>query len=155
MGSPAQFAKLANNLASQRKSLLVPFNLFNAVDNLSFVANDIGTQELTQALFTPGVSPALSIDTSLADVLTIVITTHNYTSSHLNYQGGNSPPIGQRCWLRFVQVGSGHTVATPNNLVHPSGFVISSAIGNATVIPVLWTGSIWVCFENPFITQLP
>ena len=69
MGSPAYFAKLANFEAAARKNALIPFGLFNAQDNLAFIASIPGPNALTTA--SSSFNASLIIDSSAADVISV------------------------------------------------------------------------------------
>ena len=155
MGSAAYFAKLANFQAAINKPNLVPFNLFNAADNLAFIAAPPANNQLSQTTLTSAAS-TLSVDTSLAQVITIVLQAA-VTTMTLAYSGQGSVPNGYATQLRFNQPASGSTYAVtlPANLTVPSGFAVSTANGTATVIPILWNGAQWICGSDPFTTGNP
>jgi len=152
VGSPADFAKLANFESALRKPLLVPFGLFNAQDNLGFIASISQSSQLTT--FSASYASSLILDTSSADVITVLLT-GNVASLTLTYVGSSSIPTGQRVWLRLLQDSTGgRTVSLPASLLADSGFAIDPTANRATVLPIQWNGSHWIFFEAPFSVPL-
>lgn len=150
MGSPAYFGKLANFVASLRKPGLVPFGLFNAQDNLAFVA-DLPSSGHTLTPATVAYSAAPAFDTSTGDVLTIILT-GNVTSSTLNYGGSSSIPTGTRVYLKIQEDGvGGHTFVLPTNL-HTDSYVIDTRANRFSMLPIRWnsTTSLWEFFSDAF-----
>ena len=150
MGSPAYFAKLANFEASLRKPALIPFGLFNAQDNLGFIASIPGAgMSFTQAseLF----NSTQAIDSSAADVITVLVT-GNITIMTINYAGSSTIPLGQRFWLRLVEDATGGwTVALPVNLHYDQGFAIDTGATRINILPMRWNGSNWGVFREPVL----
>jgi hypothetical protein len=149
MGSPAYWGKLATFTSAERKPGLVAFGLFNAADKLGFVATfPLGPTQFSQS--TSFFSSSLIIDTSTADVITVVLTA-NVTSMTFNYGGSGLIPTGQRFWLRLVEdAAGGWTVALPTNLHVDQGFSIDTGENRINVLPMRWNGANWEFFEQPF-----
>jgi hypothetical protein len=153
MGSPSYFGKLACFESAVRKPGLAAFGLFNAADNLGFVATfPTGPTQYSQS--TSAFSSTLVIDTSTADVITVVLTA-NVTSMTLNYGGGSLIPTGQRFWLRLVENSTGGwTVVLPSNLHYDQGFAIDTGANRVNILPIRWNGNNWEFFEQPFSLPL-
>ena len=149
MGSPAYFGKLAAFEAALRKPGLVAFGLFNAQDNLGFIAGFPGAgSSFSQS--TSAFSSPLVIDTSTADVITVVLTA-NVASMTLNYGGSSLIPTGQRFWLRLVEDATGGwTVVLPTNLHYDQGFAIDTGATRINILPMRWNSANWEFFEEPF-----
>lgn len=151
MGSPAYFARLVNFTAAERKNAFIPFGLFNAAD-ATWLKNVVGIpgfgSTLSQA--TETFSSTLAIDSSAADVITVVLTA-NVTSMTINYAGSSTIPTGQRFWLRLVENSTGGwTCALPSNLNLDTGWAIDTRANRATVLPIQYNGVHWIFFEEPF-----
>ena len=128
---------------------MVAFGLFNAADNLSFIATfPTGPTQYSQSTST--FSSTLVIDTSTADVITVILTA-NVTSMTLNYGGSGLIPTGQRFWLRLVENATGGwTVALPANLHYDQNFSVDTVASRITILPIRWNGNNWEFFEEPF-----
>ena len=148
MGSPAFFGKLATFESATRKPALVAFGLFNAQDNLAFIASVPTSAIFSQA--SQAFSATAAIDSSAADVLTMVLTA-NVTSMTVNYGGSSSIPTGQRFYLRIVEnsVG-GWTCALPTNLNVDQGYAIDTGANRINVLPMRYNGANWEFFSAPF-----
>lgn len=150
MGSPAYFGKLATFISAQRKNALVPFGLFNAQDNLAFIASIPTAPTLASA--SQAYASTLAIDISAADVITVTLT-GNVASMTLNYAGSSTIPSGQRVWIRLVQDSTGgRTVVLPSNLLADQDYAIDPGINRASVLPIFYDTSLgkWKFFTDPF-----
>jgi hypothetical protein len=128
--------------------MLVPFGLFGPSDNLSFIATVNSEAQLSVAAV--AYASALVIDTSLADVITVLLT-GNVASMTLNYAGSSVVPVAQRLWIRLLQDSTGgRTVVLPSNLEYDAGFAVDPAANRATVLPIQWNGTEWIFFSAPF-----
>ena len=131
-----------------RKPALIPFGLFNAQDDLSFIAAIPSGQIYSQA--SQSFSSTLVIDTSAADFITVILTA-NVTSMTFNY-AGSSAITGQRFWLRLVENATGGwTVALPANLHYDAPFNLDTGANRINILPVRYNGSNWEFFE-PFFS---
>jgi|SRR5580704_14995380 hypothetical protein len=147
-GSASFWGQLVNFEAALRKPLLVPFGLFNAQDNLAFIASVSSSSGLS--LSSVAYSSALSIDLSLADVITVLLT-GNVASMTLNYAGTANVSVGQRNWIRLLQNATGGwTVNLPANLNYDPAFAVDPDANRATVLPVMWNGANWIFFDTAF-----
>lgn len=150
MGSPALFGKLAAFEAALRKNAFVPFGLFNAQDNLSFIPS-IG-QGTTLSTASVAYTSSLVIDTSVADVISATLT-GNVASLTLNYGGSATIPSGQRNWIRLVQDSTGgRSVTLPANLLYDQTYGVDTGASRATVLPIQYdtSASKWKFFAEPF-----
>jgi hypothetical protein len=149
MGAPSYFGKLACFESAMRKPGLVAFGLFNAADNLGFVATfPTGPTQFSQS--TSAFSSTLFIDTSTADVITVILTA-NVTSMTLDYGGGSLIPTGQRFWLRLVENSTGGwAVVLPPNLRYDQNFGVDTRANRITYLPMRYNGANWEFFEEPF-----
>jgi hypothetical protein len=151
MASGSYFGKLATFISGERKPALVPFGLFNAQDNLAFVAG-FPTQNQQYTVGSTAYASALVIDSIAFEVNTITLT-GNVASTTLNY--GGSPTVPQGWWviLRFVQDATGgRTVVLPTNLIVDSGFVIDPTALRATILPIQYDSVLakWKFFSTAF-----
>lgn len=154
MASPAYWGKLANFEAASRKPALVAFGLFNAQDNLAFIAS-LPAANSSFSTSTSFFSPTLVVDTSAADVISITLTA-NVTSMTLNYGGSGIIPNGQRLWIRLIQDATGNrSVVLPTNLIIDQSFAVDPGANRATVLPIQYdtTLSKWKFFDDPFSIQ--
>lgn len=149
MASPSYWGQLVAFQSSLRKPMLVPFGLFNPQDNLGFIASAPGGGNSLSQASVP-FAAALAIDTSLANVITVLLT-GNVTSMKLNYNKSTTIPNGQQNWLRLLQDGTGNrTVALPASLITDTGFAVDPGANRATVLPIQWNGTHWIFFTAPF-----
>lgn len=142
---------LVNFCAAERKPALIPFGLFNAQDNLAFIAEIPGFGE-TLSSATALFNSSLVIDTSAANVISVVLTA-NVTSMTLNFAGSSTIPTGQWLYIRLIQDSTGNrTVVLPANLIYDQGFAIDPTANRATVLPIQYdtTLSKWKFFAEPF-----
>jgi hypothetical protein len=149
MGSPSYWGKLVNFEAALRKPGMVAFGLFNPADNLNFIATfPTGPTQFSQS--TVSFSSSAVIDTSTADVITILLTAP-VTSMVLNYGGGSLIPTGQRFWLRIVEDSTGGwSCALPSNLNVDQSYAIDIGANRINILPMRWNSVNWEFFEEPF-----
>lgn len=113
------------------------FGLFNAQDNLGFIA-DFPSQSNRLAEASVAYASALAIDSSVATVISVTLT-GNVASMTFSYGGSSTIPSGVWFELRLIQDATGgRTVAWPANLLLDGGFVVDSRAQRATVLQMVY-----------------
>jgi len=129
-----------NMQAAERRRNMIPFSMFPAGADLSWIADNEpipGTSVLSFAT-------TMAIDAADAQNQVIVLTDDLYISS-VTYDGG-TPVVATPLRLVFKQDGTGgHTVIFPASVAIPVGFQISLEPNTNTILNLIYLDSRWEC----------
>ncbi len=129
-----------NMQAAERRRNMIPFSMFAAGSDLSWIADNAeipGTAVIT-------FSTTMALDAAAAQNQVIVLT-DDMRITAINYDGGT--PVAPTL-LRIVfkqDSAGGHTVIFPDNVAIPAGFQISLVPNTNTIMNLIYLDARWEC----------